>query len=166
LHEDQFGSVQNDIAEIVRILTATVTVMENFLNQVRPHWSDVERRRGSADRGEVGEVLDILKHSLEQIVLGFGEYADDLGLSLKEVREAREAAVIAPVRRPIESAPERRPEQVAGRERRPEQVTGRDRRTEQVAGRERRTDGRVEQRERDMRRPEMEQVERPRRRRE
>lgn len=166
LQEDQFGSVQKNVAEVVRTLTATVLSMENYVNHARPHWSDVERPRGSAEKGEVGQVLDVLKSSLEQIVLGFGEYADTLGLSLKEVREAREAAVIAPVRSSIEGAPDRRQEQIPGRDRRTEQVSGRDRRAEQIEPRERRTDGRVEQRERDTRRPEMEQVERPRRRRE
>jgi nucleoporin NDC1 len=166
LQEDQFGSVQKDVAEVVRHLTATVVLMEKFVMEARPHWSDVERPRGSSEKGEVVEVLDILKGSLEQIILGFGEYSEGLGLSLKEVREAREAAVVLPTRKPIEAAPERRPEQIAGRERRPEQVAGRERRTEQVAGRERRTDGRVEHSERDLRRPEMEQVEKPRRRRE
>lgn len=166
LQEDQFGSVQKDVAAVVRSLTSTVVLMEQFVREARPHWSDVERPRGAVARGEVVEVLDILKKSLEQIVLGFGEYADGLGLSLKEVREAREAAVVAHSRAPIEDAKERQPEQITSRQRRSEQTTGRDRRTEQVAGRERRTDGRVEHRERDLRRPEMDQIGRPGRRRE
>lgn len=154
LQEDQYGSVQTDVAEVVRTLTATVLLMEKFVNQARPHWSDVERPRTSAERGEIALVLSVLKQSLEQIVLGFGEYADALGLSLKEIREANEAAVIPPTRASIEAAPERRTEPVAER----------DRRTERPAVRERRTDGYY--REGLARRPEMEKVERSRRHRE
>lgn len=166
LQEDQYGSVQNDVAEVVRTLTGTIVLMEKFINEATPHWSDVEQPRASFEKGEVVEVLDVLKHSLQQIVLGFGEYASALGLSLKEVREAKEAAVIPPTRAQLEAPPDRPTEQAAGRERRPEQISDRQRRAERPGGRERRTDGGVEYRERDLRRPEMEQVERPRRRRE
>lgn len=147
LTEDRYGSVQKDIAEVVRTLTSTIVLMEKYVKEAQPHWSDVERRGGG--KGEVVECLEVLKRSLEQIVLGFGEYADTLGLSLKEVREAREAAVVVvPQRGAIEDS-----------QRGKKQVTGSERRMEQVALRERRTDGRVE-------RVEMEQVERTRRRRE
>ncbi|KAF2166978.1 hypothetical protein M409DRAFT_66487 [Zasmidium cellare ATCC 36951] len=140
LKEDDYGSVQRDVARIIRTLTETIQLIENFVGTVEPHWTDVsyfekeryaqvkrlqaeacereaktkerEHRRAEADAlkndavtlkrqaasllvsrrniGEAQEVLDALKGSLEEIMLAFAEYAGTLGLSKKEVREARE----------------------------------------------------------------------------
>lgn len=142
LKEDDYGSVQRDVPKIIRTLTETIQLIEKFVRELEPHWTDVsylekeklakakqlqaeanerearnkerENRRaeGHALRnvavvlrneavailltrrniGEAQEVLDALKGALEETMLAFGEYAGALGLSKKEVREAREAA--------------------------------------------------------------------------
>lgn len=142
LKEDDFGSVQRDVPRIIRTLTETIQLIERFIGDLQPHWTDVsyfekerlahvkqhyaeayekeakarerEHRRPEAHDlrnkatilrkdassllltrrsiGEAQEVVDALKGALEAIMLAFAEYAGTMGLSKKEVREAREAA--------------------------------------------------------------------------
>ncbi|PPJ60094.1 hypothetical protein CBER1_03126 [Cercospora berteroae] len=92
LKEDDFGLAQKDIATIMRTFTSVITTIEKFVKELAPHWTDVEFL-DARDRNvkEVDELLDVLKKGLEEILLAFGEYAETLQLSRKEVREAREA---------------------------------------------------------------------------
>jgi nucleoporin NDC1 len=95
LMEDAYGSVSKDVPTIIRTLTEVVNSIERYVGQeAKPHWTDVsfkEEARWQVAK-EATEVLSVLRSGLERIVLAFGEYADSIGLSKKEVREAREAA--------------------------------------------------------------------------
>ncbi|KAF2210511.1 hypothetical protein CERZMDRAFT_24832, partial [Cercospora zeae-maydis SCOH1-5] len=93
LKEDDFGLAQRDIAAIIRTFTSAIISIEKSVKELGPHWTDVEFL-DSRDRNvrEVDDLLDVLKMGLEEILLAFGEYADTLQLSRKEVREAREAS--------------------------------------------------------------------------
>lgn len=104
LTEDDYGQVAKDIPRVVRTLTTIIIEIEQFVANLAPDWTDVEfgprRSRGTAgelvevparDVPDVQEMLAVLKSGLEQILLAFGEYTGTLGLSMKEVREAREA---------------------------------------------------------------------------
>ncbi|EME38555.1 hypothetical protein DOTSEDRAFT_57605 [Dothistroma septosporum NZE10] len=96
LKEDDYGQVQADIAKIVRAFTATIKSIENYTQQLKPHWTDFGFTQQDRHVAEVQELLEILKTCLKQIMLTFGEYASVLGLSKKEVREAGEATGDAP----------------------------------------------------------------------
>jgi nucleoporin NDC1 len=93
LIEDDFGQVQKDIPAIIRTFTAVIQKVETFLRSSAPHWTDVEFME-ERDRhvAEVDEVLNVIKAALEEILLKFGEYADALEITKKELREAREAS--------------------------------------------------------------------------
>ncbi|TKA83478.1 hypothetical protein B0A55_00568 [Friedmanniomyces simplex] len=101
LKEDNFGQASKTVPSIVRIYTATVMNIRNFIAGLPPHWTDVgftEAKRdamgGSGDvdgeLDEVRQVLEVLRSGLEEVVLAFGEYAGALGLSKAEMRQARE----------------------------------------------------------------------------
>ncbi|KAK4678608.1 hypothetical protein QC764_309200 [Podospora pseudoanserina] len=89
LQEDKYGYVQRDVAGLVRTLTGLVRKVEGFREGVVVSWTDVEGRRESR---EVEEILEGLRWSLRGVVDGFGDYARDVGLSLGDLRLAREAA--------------------------------------------------------------------------
>ncbi|KAL2024288.1 hypothetical protein VTK56DRAFT_8770 [Thermocarpiscus australiensis] len=89
LREDRYGHVQRDVAAMMRALTALTAKLETFKATLATHWTDVEGRR---ECPEVDDVLDSLKDSLRQLIQSFGPYAQDLRLSLTDMRLAREAA--------------------------------------------------------------------------
>ncbi|KYG50297.1 hypothetical protein M433DRAFT_34935, partial [Acidomyces richmondensis BFW] len=92
LQEDDFGQVAPDVPQIIRVLTSTVTDVRNFVEEgLEPSWTDVCFTPEHRKVREVEETLDVLRGGLEEVVLGFGEYAANLGLTKKELREAREA---------------------------------------------------------------------------
>ncbi|SMR61022.1 unnamed protein product [Zymoseptoria tritici ST99CH_1E4] len=96
LVEDSYGSVAKDVPEIVRTLTEVIDAIEKYVgHEAKAHWTDVNLREEARWQvaTEAAEVLQVLRSGLERIVLAFGEYAGSIGLSKKEVREAREAAV-------------------------------------------------------------------------
>jgi len=95
LKEDDYGQVAKAVPGVVRILTKTIYDVEGFVAAgLPPSWTDVEfdAKRDRQATGEVKEVMDVLKACLGEIVLAFGEYAGGLGLTRKELREAREAS--------------------------------------------------------------------------
>lgn len=62
------------------------------MHVLEPSWTDVDfDPRRSRRVEEVDEVLKELRDSLEGMLLAFGEYAGSLGLSRRELREAKEA---------------------------------------------------------------------------
>ncbi|KAK0674736.1 putative nuclear envelope protein ndc1 [Cercophora samala] len=89
LQEDKYGNVQRDVAGLVRALTGLVRKIEGFRQEVVVSWTDVERRRESK---EADEILEGLRWSLRGVLEGFGDYARDVGLSVGDLRLAREAA--------------------------------------------------------------------------
>ncbi|KAK4575177.1 hypothetical protein LTR86_001029 [Recurvomyces mirabilis] len=108
LREDPFGLVAKSLPLIIRTYTAVILSISNFIATVRPHWSDVlfdERERdlwggGDGDRKVrvelegVRQVMQCLCSGLEELVLGFGEFAGQLGISRAELRGAREAVAL------------------------------------------------------------------------
>lgn len=117
LKEDRFGRVSRDVANIVRSYTTTITNIQNFIQNLNVRWTDVafDRRprsqvvdeektrtrweevafQGDIETGrvveEVGEVLLALREGLGDLLNEFGEFRGELGLSLAEMRVAKEA---------------------------------------------------------------------------
>lgn len=126
LKEDDYGQAQKDIANITRTFTSTIVAIERYVQEVQPHWTDVEfLQERDRNIAAVEELLDVLKTGLEQILLAFGEYAETLSLSKKEVREAREASIKVP-KQPVSEmeqapAPQRRAQPVPEMEQAPAQ---------------------------------------------
>lgn len=92
LQEDDFGQVAPGVPLIIRTMTSTIADMQDFVEEgLAPSWTDVDFTPAHRKVREVEEALDMLRGGLEEVVLGFGEYAANLGLTKKELREAREA---------------------------------------------------------------------------
>ena len=90
LKEDDYGQVAKSIALIIRTYVETITAIESFVRELKPHWSDVNFRPRDREVKEVRQVVGELRTGLEEVVLAFGEYAGSVGVSKKELREARE----------------------------------------------------------------------------
>ena len=93
LKEDDFGQVAKDVALIMRTYVETITAVESFVRGLEKHWSDVFFAAGDREVKEARAVVAALKMGLEEVVLVFGEYAGAVGVSMKELREARELLV-------------------------------------------------------------------------
>lgn len=89
LKEDLYGNVQRDVPNIIRTFTNTIKKLEGFKQSLGTHWTDVEKKQ---DSPEVDTILAALKGGLQELLAAFGDYSEDLKLSRKEMREAREAA--------------------------------------------------------------------------
>lgn len=90
LREDDFGQVAKSIASIIRTYVDAITAIESFVRGLQPHWSDVDFRESDRSVQEVQKTVRCLREGLESVVLSFGEYAGAVGVSKKELREARE----------------------------------------------------------------------------
>ncbi|KAM0711560.1 hypothetical protein Q7P35_000926 [Cladosporium inversicolor] len=92
LKEDDYGQAAKDVPAIIRTYTATIGEIQNFLNVLEPSWTDVDYdARRSRQVQEISEVVQELRNGLEQMLLAFGEYANSLGLTRREVRDAKDA---------------------------------------------------------------------------
>lgn len=91
LKEDDYGQAAPSIPIIIRTFTTCITDVTTFQQTLTPHWTDVTFQESDRRVPEVEETLAVVKSGLEEVVLAFGEYATSLGLSAKELREAREA---------------------------------------------------------------------------
>lgn len=91
LKEDDYGQVARSVPTILRTYTAVINDIARFMAGLEPSWTDVYFQESDRRVREVEEVLDVLKAGLEGLLLVFGEYADAVGVSKKELREAREA---------------------------------------------------------------------------
>ncbi|THV95142.1 hypothetical protein D6C91_05777 [Aureobasidium pullulans] len=91
LKEDNLGQVQKDISTIVRTLIITTQQIQLFVAKLPPHWTDVDFN-GNRQVPEVEALLQVLKDGLHEIVVTFGEYAGNLGLSRTEIALAKELA--------------------------------------------------------------------------
>lgn len=92
LKEDDYGQAAKDVPAIIRTYTAAIADMQKFLIILEPSWTDVEFNASKSRQvREVADVIQELRNGLEQMLLAFGEYASSLGLSKREVREAKEA---------------------------------------------------------------------------
>jgi len=92
LAEDKYGNVQRDVKTIIQTFTKAINILEEFKQKLPFHWTDVEPKRESP---EADAILAALKDGLGELITQFGDYAQDLGLSQREMREAKEA-VTAP----------------------------------------------------------------------
>ncbi|KAI5249997.1 hypothetical protein E4T42_05103 [Aureobasidium subglaciale] len=91
LKEDNLGQVQKDISTIVRTLIITTQQIQLFVQNLPPHWTD-RYFNGNRQVAEVEELLAVLRDGLHEIVVTFGEYAGNLGLSKSEMMIARDLA--------------------------------------------------------------------------
>ena len=92
LKEDDYGQAAKDVPAIIRTYTATIGEIQKFLTVLEPSWTDVEfDARKSRQVQEISDVVQELRNGLEQMLLAFGEYANSLGLTRREVRDAKEA---------------------------------------------------------------------------
>ncbi|KAH0543864.1 hypothetical protein FGG08_001903 [Glutinoglossum americanum] len=93
LTEDPFGRVHTDVPKIIRTFTSTIGNIESFKRNVPVDWTDVELidREGFREMREADLTLQALRGSLRDMLKGFGEYADDMGLTAADLRMAREA---------------------------------------------------------------------------
>jgi len=92
LKEDDYGQAAKDVPAIIRTYTGTIGEIQNFLAVLEPSWTDVEfDPRRSRQVQEITDLVQELRNGLEQMLLAFGEYANSLGLTRREVRDAKEA---------------------------------------------------------------------------
>jgi hypothetical protein len=89
LKEDPYGNVQRDVPTIIRTFTVTIAKLEGFKQRLGTHWTDIEKKQESP---EVDTILAVLKGGLQELLAAFGDYSEDLRLSQRDMREAREAA--------------------------------------------------------------------------
>ncbi|KAL1302231.1 hypothetical protein AAFC00_002656 [Neodothiora populina] len=89
LKEDRLGQVQKDIALVVRTLMKMIEDVQQLLQTLPPHWTDVGFD-GTRQSPDISELLSITQTGLEKILLVFGEYSDELGLSKGEIRKAKQ----------------------------------------------------------------------------
>lgn len=90
LREDPYGNVAKDIKGIVAAMVTALKDAQGFLVKSKPHWSDLyftESERTNVE--EANEVIDALKGGLQEILGAFAEYASGVGLSQKELTEAK-----------------------------------------------------------------------------
>lgn len=91
LKEDTYGQVAKDVATIIKTFGANIKAIEGFVAGLEPHWTDIGFSEGSGRRvPEVEETAEVLRAGLEEVLRAFGEYSDGLGLSVGEMREAKE----------------------------------------------------------------------------
>lgn len=93
VEDDSYGKAQADIANIIKSFTRTINNLEHFKKSLKPHWTDVEAERHTGEENfeEANVLLRALRSELAQLVEVFDQYANDLGLSYKDMREAKEA---------------------------------------------------------------------------
>jgi len=89
LKEDPYGNVQRDIPTTIRTFTATIAKLEGFKQRLGTHWTDIEKKQESP---EVDTILAVLKGGLQELLAAFGDYSENLRLSQRDMREARDAA--------------------------------------------------------------------------
>ncbi|KAE8411873.1 nucleoporin protein Ndc1-Nup [Aspergillus pseudocaelatus] len=101
LQEDQYGKVQADVPDVVRLFTNTIMTLEPFIHGgLNAHWTDVnfppssnpEAQAEARRVPDVDLVLDTLKGSLKDLLSAFNLYLKDIGLVGKDLRLAKEAA--------------------------------------------------------------------------
>lgn len=94
LKEDKYGRVQGDVAGIIRTYTAAIGTVEGFVVGLDVDSTDVE----FVDKRvpEVEAVVRGLREGLGEMIGAFEEFREDLGLSIREMRVAREVVAATP----------------------------------------------------------------------
>ncbi|KAI9867201.1 MAG: hypothetical protein M1813_009479 [Trichoglossum hirsutum] len=93
LTEDPFGKVYTDVPTIIRTYTSTINNIKSFKQNVPVDWTDVELidNKGVKEMREADLALEVLRGALRDVLKAFGEYADNMGMSIADLRMAREA---------------------------------------------------------------------------
>ncbi|KAK5171229.1 uncharacterized protein LTR77_004373 [Saxophila tyrrhenica] len=90
LKEDDYGQVAKSVALIIRTYVETIKAIETFVQSTAPDRTDVYFTDSDRKVVEVEELVGALKQGLEEVVLVFGEYASSVGVTKKELREAKD----------------------------------------------------------------------------
>lgn len=93
LKEDEYGQYNEQVPEIVRIFTAAIRKIEQFMQGLPIASSDIETlSKPVAERKNVPEVMvvqEALKGGLERVLGAFNEYLGGMGMSRSEIMEAK-----------------------------------------------------------------------------
>lgn len=83
MEEDQYGTVQKDIPEILAKLAQTSTGLKNFIDNPPVHWSNKQEKLQKTPHAleDARNVLEAIDSSFEQIVIAFYDYLPSLNLS-------------------------------------------------------------------------------------
>lgn len=92
LSEDLYGKVQSTVPETVRTFTSTINAIESLIDNMPPHWTDIDfESKGAVVPEDVEIVLLRLKTSLDELLSAFQLYLKEVGLGDSDLRAAREA---------------------------------------------------------------------------
>lgn len=92
IKEDDYGKVAKDIRLIGRTFIVTHKSLENLVNTLQPHWTDVEFEESQRQVEDVQVTLAALRRGLGELVSVFGGFAADIGLDEKDMRIAKAIA--------------------------------------------------------------------------
>ncbi|RDI85162.1 hypothetical protein Vi05172_g4562 [Venturia inaequalis] len=111
LREDKYAKVQREIPSILLTFTETINAIEGFLGSLVPHGTDVFFTQESRKEVlEVNEVLQALKDSTGDILMGYGEYLTNLGMNKAQISEVKAVANVPRKDRGKKQAVEEAPE--------------------------------------------------------
>ena len=100
LLEDEYGRMQDEVAQIVRVFTEALNKLDEYVAKLSVHWSDFDTlAKPEAQRKQVEEVQQVrecLRAGLERILRQFGEYLTGLQMSRLEIQEAKRVAANGP----------------------------------------------------------------------
>ena len=91
IKEDDYGQVAKSVRNILTTFTKTIKDINTLLSSLKPSSSDVLFTEEDRRVPEIEEVKGVLREGLEAVLLAYGEYADSVGFTRTELREAREA---------------------------------------------------------------------------
>ncbi|KAF2441461.1 hypothetical protein P171DRAFT_523466 [Karstenula rhodostoma CBS 690.94] len=98
--EDEYGRMQDEVAQIIRVFTEALKLLDQYMERLNIHWTDFETlARPEAERKKVAEaeqVREALRAGLEKILRSFGEYLTGLKMSRLEITEAKKVASNGP----------------------------------------------------------------------
>ena len=96
LHEDTYGQVAKDVPTLIRSFMDTISKIEMFMQELEVHWTDLDFQGRKSE--DVEKLLEGLKGGLRELVVNFGGYAQNIGLTEAEMEKARK---ITGERRPL-----------------------------------------------------------------
>ena len=92
LSEDLYGKVQNTVPNTVRTFTSTINAIDELIDNLAPHWTDVYfESTGAVVPEDVEIILLRLKTSLDELLSAFQLYLKEVGLNDADLIAARDA---------------------------------------------------------------------------
>ena len=92
LSEDLYGKAQATVPDTVRTFATTINVIEALIENMQPHWTDVDfDYKGAEVPEDIQVVLERLKSGLEELLSAFQLYLRDVGLSDSDLATAQKA---------------------------------------------------------------------------